>query len=81
MIKQLAPLALCLAFLGCETSKKDSNSKPAGTPTDPVEVCERLTDVCRYQGSQLGVCIEPMPDKRPASCEGKAKCLVCTPQH
>jgi hypothetical protein len=31
-------------------------SKPAGTVNDPVTVCERLADVCRYDGNKLGVC-------------------------
>jgi len=33
-----------------------SNAKPAGTSSDPVTVCERIGDICRLDGSRLGVC-------------------------
>lgn len=43
-----------LAFLvACSTS---SSSKPTGTPNDPVDVCERVADVCRIDKAKLGVC-------------------------
>jgi hypothetical protein len=64
-------LALCLAsmiLMGCPPSEQQ-NKTPAGTPTDPVEVCERAVDVCRYKGSQLGVCTQ--------NDDG----LICMPQH
>ena len=32
--------------------------KPSGTPTDPVEVCERVGDVCRIDKAKLGVCTQ-----------------------
>lgn len=32
------------------------SSKPAGTATDPVSICERIADVCRIDRSRLGVC-------------------------
>ena len=34
------------------------NSKPAGTTNDPVEVCERVADVCRIDKAKLGVCTQ-----------------------
>ncbi len=34
------------------------NRKPAGTTNDPVEVCERVIDVCRLDKAQLGVCVQ-----------------------
>lgn len=48
---------LCLSLLllvACGESKK--SGKPAGTPTDPVEICERVADVCRIDKAKLGVC-------------------------
>jgi hypothetical protein len=35
------------------------NRKPAGTTSDPVEVCERVADVCRIDKAKLGVCTQP----------------------
>ena len=34
------------------------NSKPAGTTNDPVDVCERVADVCRIDKAKLGVCTQ-----------------------
>jgi hypothetical protein len=34
------------------------NSKPAGTTNDPVDVCERMADVCRIDKAKLGVCTQ-----------------------
>ena len=34
------------------------SSKPAGTTNDPVEVCERVADVCRIDKAKLGVCTQ-----------------------
>jgi hypothetical protein len=61
-------LALVLALAGCGPS---APHKPTGTPTDPVEKCERAVDVCKYDGSQLGVCGKAM------SGSG----FACVPQH
>lgn len=69
-----------LVALGC-SGETTSNRSPAGTPTDPVEVCERLADVCRLETSKLGVCTQPMPGTEPASCAGRKVCLICAPQH
>ena len=33
-----------------------STSKPSGTASDPVAICERVADVCRLDKSRLGVC-------------------------
>ena len=79
MTRLLLALVAVIAF-GCEAKSGDKPSKPTGTPTDPVDVCERLADVCRYKGSQLGVCITPGEGKA-ASCEGRTPCYVCAPQH
>ncbi|MDQ3370679.1 MAG: hypothetical protein M3680_35125 [Myxococcota bacterium] len=35
-----------------------SNSKPGGTSSDPVAVCERVADVCRIDKAKLGVCVQ-----------------------
>ena len=42
-------------LLGCGPTR-DSKSKPAGTTADPVLTCERVGDVCKIDGSRLGVC-------------------------
>jgi len=57
---------LLVLLLGC-----GPEGKPAGTAADPVEVCEQSGQVCRFEGSKLGVC-------------GHAKSgtgLVCVSQH
>jgi hypothetical protein len=49
-------VCLLLLFTACgETTKK---GKPAGTSSDPVEVCERIADVCRIDKAKLGVCTQ-----------------------
>lgn len=55
---------------GCSPDR-DPNAKPKGTLADPVEVCERLADVCRIDESRLGVC-----EKRPSGAG-----MFCAPQH
>lgn len=72
---------LAALFVVAACSKSSSEREPAGTPTDPVETCERLADVCRYDGAKLGVCIEAPADRRPERCEPGAPCFVCAPQH
>ena len=54
-----------LALPGC-----GPDSKPAGTAADPVEVCEKSAQVCRYEGAKLGVCTY--------QTDGE---LACTSQH
>ncbi len=41
-----------LAVLACGPD----TTKPSGTTSDPVEVCEDLAQVCRFDGAKLGVC-------------------------
>ena len=46
---------LCLSLLvACGPA-----GKPTGTTSDPVEVCERVADVCRIDKAKLGVCTQP----------------------
>jgi len=70
--------AAALAVLGCSGSGASEQAKPTGTPTDPVEVCERVADVCRLDGAKLGVCVEGRGD---TDCEGRRPCFVCADQH
>lgn len=63
-------LLVSMILTGCPPSTDDSKTQPAGTPTDPVEVCERAADVCRHEGSKLGVCTQ--------RDDGS---LYCMPQH
>lgn len=63
---RLLPLIVLLFACG-----PDSSKEPAGTTADPVEVCERVADVCRLDSSRLGVCME-----RPSG-EG----FACQSQH
>lgn len=74
-------LAAALAVTAACSSSGSGDDKPAGTPTDPVETCERIADVCRFDGPKLGVCIEAPPDKRPPRCSANEPCYVCQPQH
>ena len=48
-----------------------SGGKPAGTTNDPVEVCEKVADVCKIDNAKLGVCTH----KRGGSG------FVCASQH
>jgi hypothetical protein len=73
-------LAGALAFGACESGQSKA-SEPTGTPTDPVEVCERHGLVCRYNNAQLGVCVEAQTAEAVAKCEGRFPCLFCAPQH
>ena len=47
-------LVACDSGEGGDTAKR----KPAGTMHDPVEVCERVADVCRIDKAKLGVCTQ-----------------------
>ena len=63
-------IAACLLAGSCNGGSSTS-SKPAGTLSDPVTVCERVADVCRLDKSRLGVCTT-----------GKTgRDLVCVSQH
>ncbi len=46
---------LLLVLIACGPS---GTSKPSGTTNDPVEVCERVADVCRIDKAKLGVCTQ-----------------------
>jgi hypothetical protein len=61
---------LLLLVVACGTAD-DKPKKPAGTMHDPVEVCERVTDVCRIDRAKLGVCTQSRTSNR----------LVCASQH
>jgi hypothetical protein len=50
-------VCLSLLLFGCGESKQ-SGKKPAGTSSDPVEICERVADVCRIDKAKLGVCTQ-----------------------
>ncbi|HUH01150.1 MAG TPA: hypothetical protein VML75_04085 [Kofleriaceae bacterium] len=58
-----------LTMFGC--SRESGTTKPKGTLADPVEVCERVADVCRFDGAKLGVC----------TTVGESTELVCMSQH
>jgi len=63
-------LLLLVAVAACESSD-EPKAKPAGTLSDPVEVCEKVADVCRIDKAKLGVCTQ----KRDGSG------LTCASQH
>jgi hypothetical protein len=69
-----------LALAACR-SEPGGQRKPAGTPTDPVEVCEKMGDVCRLDGARLGVCTQPPAGSRPVDCAERDPCYLCTSQH
>jgi hypothetical protein len=74
-------LMMTAVALGCSPSGSGGKERqPAGTPTDPVELCERLADVCRLDGSRLGVCIEVV-GAAADRCAGQTPCLACVSQH
>ena len=74
-------LVIAVAMAAACGPSGQTNSKPTGTPTDPVLVCERIADVCRLDDSRLGVCIQPPAGPPPESCAGRSPCFICTPQH
>lgn len=49
------PCLLLVVAIGCGR-KGDA---PKGTSANPVETCERFGDVCKLDGSRLGVCSPP----------------------
>lgn len=75
MIRTLFGLGLVMVA-ACSSGSGRENHKPAGTPTDPVDVCERVGDVCRIDDSRLGVCVT-----KPSSACNEAPCYACQPQH
>ena len=62
---------LGLVFLVACGSSDDPKAKPAGTMSDPVDVCEKVADVCRIDKAKLGVCTQSRTTDR----------LVCASQH
>jgi hypothetical protein len=68
-------LASLASLTGCPPPAE--GAAPAGTPTDPVEVCAEVGQVCQRGGSsQLGVCT-----KSEAQCEAPDGCFTCMLQH
>ena len=80
------PLRMSRAWLvlalTCAACGPDRATKPAGTTNDPVEVCERVADVCRIDKAKLGVCTQRRSAARGA---GDAPALgsgfTCASQH
>ncbi|MBA3396875.1 MAG: hypothetical protein H0T89_29870 [Deltaproteobacteria bacterium] len=67
-MRSLLSIAVVALALGC--GKDAGSKKPAGTHADPVEVCERVADVCRLDRSKLGICVSRSPTE-----------LACASQH
>ena len=51
-------MSRCLWLLLVVACGPGGTGKPAGTTNDPVEVCERVADVCRIDKAKLGVCTQ-----------------------
>lgn len=49
--------------------------------SDPVELCERLGDVCKLDQSRLGVCNEAPRGTASTACAGREPCFICVSQH
>lgn len=82
MIVRTAVLAVALSLVACKSSDSASGPRePAGTPSDPVTECKRVADVCRLDGSRLGVCTMASPDTAPEACAGRTPCILCMSQH
>ena len=86
MRRAIICLLLVWTSMACSSSDPAAPSgsaerKPAGTPHDPVDVCEKVADVCRLDGSRLGVCIEPPAGTSPSACAGRSPCYLCMSQH
>ncbi|MBA3502937.1 MAG: hypothetical protein H0T65_21420 [Deltaproteobacteria bacterium] len=47
-----------LIIAACGSGDGEKQTKPAGTMRDPVEVCEKVADVCRIDKAKLGVCTQ-----------------------
>ena len=78
-VPRIALLVSLLVLGGCPPPETRAGNKPEGTPTDPVEVCEQSGDVCRYEGSKLGVCNSAASGTN--VCPSAAPCFVCVSQH
>jgi hypothetical protein len=80
-MERAVQMAILAALVSCKpTGSRPARHEPTGTPSDPVDVCKRLADVCRLDASRLGVCVQaPAPDA--PACAGRTPCYVCTPQH
>lgn len=81
MLRCAIALAAMALLAACSSSSDSSDRKPTGTPTDPVLVCERVADVCRLDGSRLGVCTAPPAGTTPEECAGRSPCFTCMSQH
>jgi hypothetical protein len=68
-VRAIAVVA-AIALWACSKDGSES-SKPTGTSADPVQVCERLADVCRIDKARLGVC----------TSRKSGPGLACAPQH
>lgn len=77
LVSRFALLVSLVVLGGCPPPETRAGHKPEGTPTDPVEVCEQAGDVCRYEGSKLGVCNKAGT----GACAGAGACFVCVSQH
>jgi hypothetical protein len=51
-------LGLLVIIVAVACGPGGGSSKPTGTMSDPVEVCERVADVCRIDKAKLGVCTQ-----------------------
>ena len=71
---------LVAACSSATSSDSSSQEAPAGTLADPVDECRRAADVCRLDGSRLGVCIQAAGASA-AACEDRTPCFVCMSQH
>jgi hypothetical protein len=79
LVPRIALLVSLLVLGGCPPPETRAGNKPEGTPTDPVEVCEQSGDVCRYEGSKLGVCNSAASGTN--GCPSAGPCFVCVSQH
>ena len=77
----MRPAAFAAAFsLVLFACGEAAEREPTGTPTDPVEVCTRVGDVCRIDSARLGVCEARRQSAAEGRCEGEG-CFACAPQH
>jgi hypothetical protein len=61
----------CLVFVVAIGCGRKGEPPAKGTSANPVETCERFGDICKLDGSRLGVCSPPKAG------DG----LVCADQH
>ena len=79
--RHLAALVFALAAAVACSSSGSTDRKPAGTQSDPVDLCERVGDVCKLDKSRLGVCNEAPGGSAPTACAGRSPCFICVSQH